>query len=179
MRARNLTRLCAGLTLVWALGSGDTSWAEEQRRSPHETFTANAGGATITITYGRPYVKGRKIFGGLEPYARVWRTGADEATTFETDKDLVIGGVTVPAGSYTLFTWLDEKAWKLVINKETGQWGLDYNQDQDLARIGMKTEHLNQLVEKHTIAIDPQERGGVLRIEWEYTRATVPFTVKQ
>ena len=103
--------------------------------SPHETAKATVGGANISIEYGRPYLRGRKIMGGLVPYGRVWRTGADAATTLTTSKDLVIGGTTVPAGKVTLYTLPGEDQWKLILNKQTGQWGTEYDQSKDLARV--------------------------------------------
>src|ERR687896_70549 len=111
---------------------------ENQRPSPHETVNATVDGAKISVTYGRPYMKGRKIAGGLVPYGQVWRTGADEATTLVTDKALMFGSTHVQPGTYTLYTLPSEKGWELIINKQTGQWGTDYDQAQDLARIPMK-----------------------------------------
>ena len=83
-------------------------------------------------------MRDRKIFGGLVPYGQVWRTGANSATSLKTDVDLTIGGAPVPAGSYTLYTIPTETGWKLIINKQTGQWGTDYDEKQDLARVDMK-----------------------------------------
>lgn len=150
-----------------------------QRASPHETAQATIEGQTISITYGRPYMKGRKIMGGLVPYGRVWRTGADEATTLKTAATLVIGGVTVPAGEYTLYTLPDAASWKLIINKQTGQWGTEYLQDQDLGRVDMKMATLAQPIEQLTITIEPAHGGGVLRLQWDTTDLTVPLAVKK
>ena len=111
--------------------------------SPHETVKATVGGATISIEYGRPYMRGRKIMGSLVPYDRVWRTGADAATTLTTSKALVIGGATVPAGKVTLYTLPAEAGWKLIINKQTGQWGTEYDQAQDLARVDLTRKALS------------------------------------
>jgi hypothetical protein len=146
--------------------------------SPHDRTEWSIGGATIAIEYGRPSMKGRKIFGGLEPYGKVWRTGADEATMLETDKTLEIGGVAVPAGKYSLYTWIDEKAWKLIVNKQVGQWGTQYDQSMDLARIDMTKRTLQTPVEQLTISIDPQKSGGLLKIAWETTEVSVPIVVK-
>jgi hypothetical protein len=152
--------------------------AQQKRASPHETVKATIDGANISVTYGRPYVKGRKIFGGLEPYGKVWRLGADEATILETDKALMIGPVHVNPGKISLYAQLDEKAWKLVLNKQVGQWGTEYNQAQDLARVPMKMETLSTPVEQHTITIEknPAGKGGLLVVQWETTKATVAFT---
>ena len=147
--------------------------------SPHETAKATVGGASISIEYGRPYMRGRKIMGGLVPYDQVWRTGADAATTLSTSKALLIGGATVPAGKATLYTLPAEAGWKLIINKQIGQWGTEYNQAQDLARVDVARKALSAPVDQLTIAIEPAGSGGVLKISWETTELTVPFTVKQ
>jgi hypothetical protein len=146
--------------------------------SPHETLKATVGGANISIEYGRPYVRGRKIMGGLVPYGRVWRTGADAATTLTTSKPLVIGGTTVPAGKITLYTLPAEDQWKLILNKQTGQWGTEYDQSQDLVRVDLAKKALPAPVDQLTIAIEPGPSGGTLKISWETTELSVPFTVK-
>src|SRR5437588_10473542 len=103
---------------------------EKSRVSPHETVTADIDGNTVTIVYGRPYSKDpksgatRKIWGGVVPYGKVWRTGADEATLLTTTQPLDIGGTSVPAGTYSLYTQPEESGTaKLIVNKQTGQWG--------------------------------------------------------
>ena len=151
--------------------------AQQKRASPHDTVKATIDGATVSITYGRPYVKGRKIFGGLEPYGKVWRLGADEATILETDKALMIGPIHVNPGKISLYTLLDEKEWKLVLNKQVGQWGTEYSQAQDLARLAMKTEKLTAPVEQLTIAIEknPAGKGGLIVVQWETTKASIAF----
>jgi len=147
--------------------------------SPHETAKATIGGATISIEYGRPYLRGRKIMGGLVPYGRVWRTGADAATTLTTSKDLVIGGTTVPAGKVTLYTLPGEDQWKLILNKQTGQWGTEYDESKDLARVDLTKKTLSAPVDQLTIAIEPGTgNAGTLKISWESTELSVPFTVK-
>lgn len=152
--------------------------AQDKRASPHETVKATIDGATVSVTYGRPYMKGRKIFGGLEPYGKVWRLGADEATILETDKALMIGPMHVNPGKISLYALLDAAQWKLVLNKQVGQWGTEYTQAQDLARVTMKTEALPKPVEQLTIAIEknPVGKGGLLVVQWESTKASVAFT---
>lgn len=154
--------------------------AAQQDKSTRKSPPANAqftfsDGKKITIDYSRPSVKGRKIYGELVPYGKVWRTGANEATTFVTEKDIDVGGTKVPAGSYTLFSLPTESGWKLIINKQTGQWGTEYNQGQDLARVNMKSEALSAPVEQFTISFEPASGSAtVLRLDWENTRASVP-----
>jgi hypothetical protein len=124
-------------------------------------------------------MRGRKIVGGLVPYDQVWRTGANEATHFTTEADLVIGGVAVPKGTYTLFTLPSQSGWKLIVNKRTGQWGIPYTYEkEELARIDMKVEALPSAVEQFTISLDKDGADGVLKLEWEKTRASVKLTAK-
>jgi hypothetical protein len=152
--------------------------AQQQRASPHETVSAEVAGAKVSITYGRPYMKGREIFGALVPWDRVWRTGADEATTLTTDKMLMFGNLHVGAGSVTLWTLPSQNGpWKFVINKETGQWGTAYKAANDLGRVDMKVETLSAPVEQFTIAIEPVGAGGQIVMSWDRTRMIVPFTI--
>ena len=156
------------------------------RVSPHETVSAVIDGNTVTITYGRPYTtkpgttKARKIWGGLVPYGKVWRTGADEATVFKTEKDLEMGGTTIPAGTYTLWTVPEEDGGKLVICKEVGQWGTEYKEGNDLARVDLKREPLQPAVHQFTIAISKAPGGGgQIKLQWEDVQYVEPFTVKK
>ena len=139
--------------------------------SPHETVSGAVDGAKVSIEYGRPYMRGRKIVGGLVPYGRVWRTGADQSTTLTTDAPLVIGGTAVPAGRVTLYTLPSPQGWKLIINKQVGQWGTEYNEAQDLARVDMTSKTLTAPVDQFTITID----GGQLKLAWELTELSVPI----
>ena len=171
-------RAFAAFALVALLAPAGLVAAQQQRASPHETVKATIDGATVSITYGRPSMKGRKIFGGLEPYGKVWRLGADEATILETDKALMMGPIHVNPGKISLYALLDEAQWKLVLNKQVGQWGTEYAQAQDLARVNMKTEKLSAPVEQLTISIEKNAagKGGLLVVQWETTKATVAFT---
>jgi hypothetical protein len=139
-----------------------------------------ADGKKVSIDYSRPYAKGRKIMGELVPYGKVWRTGANSATSLVTDTDLVIGGTNVPAGKYTVYTLPGEMAWKLIINKQTGQWGTQYDQSQDLARIDMVANKLNSPVEQFTISFEKGSGDTAkLKLEWENTSATVDVKEKK
>ena len=157
--------------------------AQDKSKRPSPPGTAEvtfADGKKMTIEYSRPYAKGREIVGGLVPYDQVWRTGANEATSLKTNADLEIGGTTVPAGSYTLYTLPGRTSWKLIINKQTGQWGTNYDQSQDLARVNMNVSTLPQTVEQFTIAFD--KTGGdsaKLNLDWEKTRASVDVKEKR
>ncbi|MBI3698067.1 MAG: DUF2911 domain-containing protein [Acidobacteria bacterium] len=153
--------------------------AQGQRVSPHEQAAATIDAKKITIEYGRPYMKGRKIFGGLEKYGTVWRAGADEATKLTTEADLTIAGLKVPKGSYALFVLLQEPGWKLIVNTVANQWGaFKYDQARDLGRVDMKTTHTDAPLEQFTISITPAgPKKGTLKMAWENTVASVDFTV--
>jgi hypothetical protein len=147
--------------------------------SVRDTVRATVGRANLLVDYGRPLRRGRTIFGGVVPFDTVWRTGANAATQFRTDADLSMGGVTIPAGTYTLWTVPSRTGeWKLVVNRQTGQWGTVYDASQDLARIDLRTETVATPVEQFTITIEPRAEGGLLALAWDRTRAWVPFTVK-
>jgi len=133
-----------------------------------------ASGKTVHIDYSRPSMKGRKIYGGVVPYNKEWRTGANEATTFVTDTILEVGTTKVPAGKYTLFTVPSQKQWTLIISKKTGEWGIPYPQDEDLARVPMRSEELSAPVEQFTISFErTAPEACTLRLDWETTRAEV------
>src|SRR5262245_62040172 len=148
---------------------------KSKRPSPPGTAEVTLRGKKITIDYSRPSLKGRKVGQELAPYGQVWRTGANEATALTTEVDLNIGGTKVPAGKYTLWTLPSEGTWKLIINKQTGQWGTRYDESQDLARVDMKKSQLPQTVEQFTISFDKKgENLADLNLDWENTRVSVP-----
>jgi len=146
--------------------------------SPPDSLRASVGGAAVSVRYSRPSTRGRVIFGNVVPWNQVWRTGANQATVLETSGDLTVAGTTLPAGKYSLWTIPSPGGWKLIVNKNTGQWGTDYDAQYDLARLEMKVESLPQSVEQFTIAIEPKGKRGVLKLEWEKTRASIPFSAK-
>ena len=164
--------------------------AQQKRTSPHETVGGVIDGCRVTVTYGRPYTKNprtgevRKIWGGLVPYDKVWRTGADEATLLVTQKTLKFGDTTVPAGAYTLWTLpaADGSA-KLIINKQIGQWGVgpgSYDEQNDLARIDLTKEALAEPVNQFTMSVSKNSGGGgVLKMGWEDIQYSAPFTVEK
>jgi Protein of unknown function (DUF2911) len=146
---------------------------------PASTSIDLGGGATITIDYSSPRAKGRKIYGGVVPFGEIWRTGANEATTFVTTKDVMIGTLMVPAGNYTLFTVPAKDKWALVLSKKTGEWGTDYpGPSNDLGRTDMKVTSLSAPVENFTITLEKAGSGANLNLDWETTRASVPIAKK-
>jgi len=147
---------------------------KSKRPSPPGATDCTINGKKVTIDYSRPFLKGRKLGTDLAPYGKVWRTGANEATTLTTAIALDIGGAKVPAGTYTLYTLPSEGTWKLIINKQTGQWGTEYHQEQDLARVDMKKQEITVPVEQFTISLDQDSNDSAdLNMEWEKTRVFV------
>jgi hypothetical protein len=146
--------------------------------SPRDTARATVGDANLLVDYGRPSRRGREIFGNVVPWGVVWRTGANAATQLRTDRDLVFGGVVLPAGTYTLWTLPAQAGWQLIVNRQTGQWGTAYDPAQDFIRVPLDLTVLAAPVEVFTIAVEPQGAGGVLSLSWDRTRAQVSFTVR-
>jgi hypothetical protein len=164
--------------------------AQEKRISPHETVSAVIEGNRVTVIYGRPYTKNpksdemRKIWGGLVPYGAIWRTGADEATLLITQKAITIGDAPVPPGAYTLFTLPNEDgSAKLIINKQIGQWGVgpgSYDEQNDVARVDLKKETLDAPVNQFTMSLSKNPSGGgILKLSWENTAYSVPYSVQK
>ncbi|MDE3212321.1 MAG: DUF2911 domain-containing protein [Bacteroidota bacterium] len=159
-------------TLIWAQKD------KSKRASPPEVATGTIMGAKITINYSSPGVKGRKIWGGLVPYDKVWRTGANEATLFETSKNIEIEGKTLPAGKYSLYTIPGEKEWVFIFNSQTGQWGIKMDGSttedpaKDVLRVTVKPEKSMTFNERMKFVIGK----GDFALEWEHLR--VPVKVK-
>jgi len=174
----NMNNTARSLILLTAAGLSVVPAALAQKVSPAGTAEVSLAGKTITINYSRPYMKGRKIMGGLVPYGQWWRTGADDATALKTPVDLEIGGAKVPAGSYTLYTLPSEGTWKLIINKQTGQWGTEYDGKQDLVRVDMKKSALPSQMEQFTVEfVQKGAKAAELILEWEKTKLSVPVRV--
>jgi hypothetical protein len=160
----------AAIVTLFALGLATLACA--QKPSPAAQAQCKfSDGKTITVDYSSPRMKGRKIFGELVPFGDVWRTGANEATTFVTTANVNVGGKSVPAGSYTIFTVPNQGNWKLIINKKTGEWGIPYKYEADeLGRVDMKVSQTPSAVENFTIAFD---QACTLSLSWENTQASV------
>ncbi len=142
--------------------------------SPHVQVTWEVEGANISLTYGRPLLRGRVVGDTVEPMdGSVWRLGADEATTLSTDRDLMLGSAHVPAGEYTLWTVTNGDTTELIVNSETGQWGTAYDPSKDLARAEMTVTTLDTPADQLTLHVDSRE----LRLEWGELAAAVPLMV--
>jgi hypothetical protein len=182
-----MPKLKSLLLLAVVIATTLPAMAQQKRVSPHETVSAVIDGSRVTVVYGRPYTKdpktgeARDIWGGVVPYGKVWRTGADEATLLITQKPLVFGETTIPAGAYTLFTLpLEDGTAKLIINKQLGQWGTQYDEKQDLARIDLKKDVTDKTADQLTLAVSKNSGGGgVLKIMWANTQFSAAFTVQK
>lgn len=152
--------------------------------SAHETTSATFDRARdnrVTVSYGRPAAKGRQIWGTLVPWGKAWRLGSDEATLLLTQQSMQIGETTLAPGAYTLYLVPAESgATKLAISKKLGGWGIPVDETQDVARIDMKKDELPNAVEQLTIAVEPNPAGGgTLKISWDKTAFSLPFTIKK
>jgi hypothetical protein len=140
--------------------------AQDKKPSPAATASGKVGNTLITINYSQPSVKGRKIFGDLVPFGKVWRTGANDATTFEIDNDIKVEGKTLAKGKYALFTIPGAESWTIIFNKTTNQWGsFRYKQDEDVLRVEVKPGKSTPITEQMTFTI----ADGKVNLLWEYT----------
>ena len=143
---------------------------KQSRPSPATKATGKAGKATVTIDYSAPAVKGRKVFGDLVPYGKIWRAGANEATIFEVDSDVKVEGQSLPKGKYGLFAIPGEGEWTIVFNKTWNQWGsYRYKQEEDALRVKVASKKTSQLVENLTYSVE----NGKVTLRWEYTEVSV------
>jgi hypothetical protein len=171
--------LTIGLAAAFAQDSAKPQ--PKPRISPPAKISIALAGSTVTIDYSRPSLRGRKAVGGtLVPYGQVWRTGANEATKLTTPVDLMIGDLSVPAGSYALFTIATADGWTLIVNKTADQWGaFTYDKAQDLGRVPMKMSKPDGTVEQFTMAFHKTgEKSATLNLTWENTTASVEVSAK-
>ncbi|MGH2568629.1 MAG: DUF2911 domain-containing protein, partial [Bacteroidota bacterium] len=176
MSRKILQRLC--LTVL-ALSAARLA-AQQPVLSPQATAEIALDGKRLAIEYGQPSIRGRKIMGDVVPYNKVWRTGTGKATTLVSTADFQLGDVEIPRGTYTLYTFPSAAQWKLIVNKQTGQWGTTYNADLDFARINLNVQTLRTPLENLTFRLERmQNNSGVLKIEWERTSLSVPFKFLQ
>ncbi|MGH9744542.1 MAG: DUF2911 domain-containing protein [Candidatus Acidiferrales bacterium] len=172
-----------GMALMGLSIFAATSCAQQDKSArpspPAKAECQLAGGKSVTIEYSSPRMKGRKIFGELVPYGKIWRAGANESTTFVTTTELTVGGTAVPAGSYTIFAVPNADKWTLVISKKTGEWGTAYpGEANDLARVEMAVGKTAGPVENFTIEFDGGGAGCTLHMKWETTDASVKVAAK-
>jgi hypothetical protein len=165
-------------------GIGDRLALAEQRTGPsqlsvRDTTRATIGAATFTVDYGRPLLRGRTLLGNVISYDRVWRTGANAATQFTTSAPIRLAGLSLPAGTYTLWTVPHAQGVDLIVNRQTGQWGTEYSRARDLGTAPMKSESVTTPVEKFTISIEGRgARRGTLVMAWGTFRWTAPIELQ-
>jgi hypothetical protein len=181
---KKVALLTALLFALAVLASAQMDMQKDSKRPspPASAECKFSNGKTIKVAYSSPRAKGRKIFGDASekpvvPYGQIWRTGANEATTFVTDGNVNVGGKAIPAGSYTIFTIPNADKWTLIVNKKTAEWGIPYKYEADeLGRIDMKVSKTSAPVENFTISFDQGGSKCTMRLEWENTRASVDIT---
>jgi len=153
---------------------------QQSRISPHEQTSAMVDGARLTVTYGRPSMRGRTVFGQLVPYGRVWCPGADEATVLNSTKPLRFGTVHVPAGPHTVWILPTSNRWTLIISKEASGFHTQYHENTDLGRLELTKRGLDSPVEQLTFVIAPNPSGGgTMTMTWEMTAVSAAFTIEQ
>jgi hypothetical protein len=170
---RKLTTVALSTLVLFAFAATADHDTAKKPLSPPQEVKYTSGGKDITINYNAPSKRGRAVMGSLVPYGKVWRTGANAATTLTTTTDLMLGSLHVPAGKYSLYTIPGEKEWTLIVNRQTGQWGTNYDEKQDLGRVKMTVTPLKDPVEQFGIAIGAK----ALTMSWENTQASVPVMV--
>ena len=156
------------LTLFVSVFAG----AQEKKASPAASATGKINGADITVNYNSPAVKGREIWGKLVPFGKVWRAGADEATTFETSKEITVGGQKLPAGKYSFFVIPEKDNAIIIFNKEAKQWGAyDYDEKKDLLRVKVKPQPKSDTTERLTYTVNDDN----VTLSWEKWNISIPI----
>lgn len=172
----NFKKLKAGVLTLTLLFASTTMWAQGTKPSPAAEAKGTVNGANISIKYSSPAVKGRKIYGGLVPFDKVWRAGANEATVFTTDKKIMIGKTPLDAGSYSIYAIPGEKTWKIIFNAETGQWGTTHGGEstrvpaKDVVSILVKPTKTAALEERLKYDVTPKG----FSLTWENVTVLVP-----
>lgn len=152
-----------------------------KKASPEQTVEKTYDGAELSVFYCSPSKKGRDIFGELIPYGEVWRTGANEASTFSTSKDLIMDGKTLQAGKYTLWTIPGENSWQVIFNSKMYDWGVSFDgvatreSGFDVLTVSAPVEKLPSPIEMFTIELT---ESGAMTLSWDQTKVSVPFSVK-
>ena len=168
---KTLTVLSLSLLIA---GSANAQKDKSNRKSPPAQVSKEVNGSTITIDYSQPSKRGRKVFGGLEDYGKVWRTGANESTWIEIDSDVKVEGESLTAGKYGLFTIPDEDEWTIIFNKKWDGWGAyDYKEADDVLRVKVKPSTTDDVVEVFTIDIND---NGDVTLAWDQTE--VKFSIR-
>ena len=178
MRTRTIVAIMCAAVIVFACTR--VPRAQGGRRSPHESTSAVVDGSEMTIVYGRPYMRGRRIFGGLVAYGDVWCPGADEATMLSTSRPLRVKDLAIPAGEYSLWILPTEEMWTLIFNRDAHTFHTNYRSRADLGRIQLDKRALPSPVEQLTFSIDKNSSGpgGRIVMTWATTEVSAPFSVE-
>ena len=174
-----LQKLIACACIVAASFSAHAQALKTPAPSPTQTIKQDFGLSSVELVYSRPGIKGRKIFGDLVPFGKVWRTGANSATRLRFNDDVMVGGQALKAGEYALYTIPGEAEWDIIINKGSANWGTDYKQEDDVLRVKAKPMKMNESVESFTMhfaAVKPSSME--LHIMWDKTAVAVPITTE-
>jgi len=172
-----LKKLLAFSILCSVILFADAQSIKTPQPSPGQMIKQDFGISSIELNYSRPGIKGRKIFGDLVPYGKVWRTGANSATRIKFSDDVIIGGQALKAGEYAVYTIPNEKEWEIIINKGSANWGTDYKQEDDILRVKANPVKLDQPVETFTIQFANVKSSSTdLQIMWDKTLVSVPIT---
>jgi hypothetical protein len=174
------------IVVVLAVAAGLTQFAYKQytrRFSPEAQASFANDGLKVTVDYCQPARKGRLIFGdsaarALVPYGKVWRTGANEATRITINENIVLAGTPLKAGEYSLWTIPGKEDWQVVINRETGQWGTQYDAAQDVFRTKVSSEHVPEIHELFEISFVPQTGGTDMILQWDQTKVNIPIRLE-
>jgi Protein of unknown function (DUF2911) len=170
------------IIIILVVGGAYLKLRQTKSYSPEDHVVFHQDDLAITVFYNRPYKKGREIFGNLVPYGKVWRTGANEATTVETNKDLKIEGSTLKAGKYSLWTIPGEETWTVIFNAEYGQWGINSdgqanrNPEKDVLKVEAMSVKQERVFEQFTIAFEKTAEEAEMVLIWDTTLVAVPFT---
>ena len=174
---RHTLSLLAALVLTFTISVAAQQDKSKRPSPPASAECKFADGKSVKVDYSSPRMKGRKIYGGLVTYGTWWRTGANDATSLVTSAAVAVEGTALPAGSYTLFTMPAAADWQLIVNKQTGQWGTEYDAKQDLFRTGMQKSALPSPVENFTISFDQTSATSCrMNLDWETTRVSANIT---
>jgi hypothetical protein len=174
------TAIIVGILAVVLFVAFQFLQSQTKKASPEDTVTYVNGATNLSVFYCRPSKKGREIFGKLVPFGQVWRTGANEATTFTTNKDLTIGGKALPAGKYTLWTIPEKDQWAVIFNKKEYAWGVNFDTkasrepEADVLQIQVPVEVLSVPVEQFTISFDKQTQLALV-LAWDNVKVSVPI----
>jgi hypothetical protein len=177
--------LFAGLLVVFLLAGAIFWWYNTKSYSPENSVTFQDGELRITVSYNRPFKKGRAIFGGLVPYGKTWRTGANEATVFETNQDLFLDGKKLAKGKYSLWTVPGEQQWQVIFNTTIPPWGIDVMKNGEAARDPQATEVIVEVptmlspkeIEQFTITVEKVNDSMELVLMWDRTLVAVPLAI--